>query len=290
MTRTLIHKLLILIVVLFSVVEATIGQEVNMAGLDRNLSWSLKCSKDTYISGEPVLLTLKALNTGIMPVSTDLVSGRLSMFSLQIQTIHGENIAKGSLNKKGGYSLGELSVLGGLEVKEIQMVLNRWCPTVLPEGQYVTVCSATSSQSNFFKERAIFRIIQGDEAKLKDVFKSLMSKITKSKSESERSIAAEMICFSFSPVALEFQKMIATNDTLSIAVREWAVQGLARVGNIEAVNTLAKFCRDSQVPLQLRDEALISIYKIRQKKNSEEINVIVKSVISQYKCPASTLD
>ena len=275
---------------------------------EESLDWSIQTSKNTFYPDEPILLTLKISNTGQQKKKVDFGMDGIEAFSMEIHDCSNKIVAQGGHIQRYGLSrIGTLSIpLGGTGQKSI--VLNQWCSTLLPPGQYHVVCHVEYRlRSEATKipgtEPAIFKagplhtikleldiqILEMDTPKFEQILEDLaireVRKDGQSKGEWLRKwqIAREMITFAESDLALPYQLHI-----LRVAPSTWlkldVINSLIRSETLEGAIGLVQTMEYPFVYEDIKRELIDAVYRLRETGKSDIINATDEFVV-KYKRP-----
>lgn len=104
------------------------------------LGWGLSAEKDSFYPGEPVRLILQVDNKGIRDETLFLGNEGIEYVSMEIHDPNDRVICIGAPVLRNGLSKsGLLSVPSG-KISQKALILNRWCSTLLPPGNYQVIC------------------------------------------------------------------------------------------------------------------------------------------------------
>jgi hypothetical protein len=230
------------------------------------LKWTLAASKAAYYPGEPVELAITIQNAG--PSDEDVYLGAFGIgaFSFDLCDNSGRTIAQGGRVKGEEGALSSrfsfIKVPTGQTAKR-SVVLNRWCSTLVPPGEYRVICRADYSvkseatpipgatrgfrldASHVAKISLDVNIVKADPPKYEDVLANLETKEMKERQPGEdfaehhesQQVAAEMIAFCEWPEAVPYQLRAARmrNDPW---VRLSVIRKLGKSKSLEAANGL----------------------------------------------------
>lgn len=270
--------------------------------------WSIGTSKQAFYPSEPVLLTLNIKNTGMREDEINFGADGIEAFSIEIHDSNGIVVAKGGKIKKYGISrIGDCMVSPGKTVQK-SIVLNRWCPTLIPPGLYHIQCnvdyrliSEDQKQPNNIALKAgpihkiqlctDIQIIELNKEKFENIIKNLADleikpqRITKEWID-KREIAREMIAFTESELAIPYQLQILKSDSPN-----WfelnTINTIARSGNIEAANGLIKLMEDPSFKKKenyAKNSIIEAIYKLRE-TGKPEILSATSEFVAKHKRP-----
>lgn len=295
---------LILLQNLNSMITSVYGQEV-----EESLNWNIETSKKTFYPGEPVLLTLKIMNTGKQEERIYFGSGGIEAFSMEIHNDANKIVAKGDNIRRGGItSRGVLVRIPSGETGRKSIVLNRWCSTLLAPGKYHVICHVDHRlRSEAIRipgtEKGLkagpihqveleldIEIIKIDNLKFKEILESFSAHELKKKEQSyrewirERDIARRMLALTQSELAVPYQLQLLT--TARSTELKWdAIKSLAESGTLEAAIGLVQIMEDASVYKEdMKRELIDAVYRLRETEKSEIINSTNEFVL-KYKRP-----
>jgi hypothetical protein len=235
------------------------------------LKWVIAPSKAAYYPGEPVALTITIPNAG--PGDEDVYLGAFGVgaFSFDLRDNSGRTISHGGRveDEEGIRSRSSfLTVQAGQKAKT-PVVLNRWCSTLVPPGEYRVICladyklkceatpipGATRGFRLDVPHRAEMsldvNIVQADPAKYKDLLDGLEKDLNKERQLGEtfrehyasQQFAAEMLAFCEWPEAVPYQlrAMHMRNDPW---LTRCFIRNLGKSKSLEAANGLMSLADD----------------------------------------------
>jgi len=275
---------------------------------EESLDWSIQTKKKAFYPGEPVLLTLNIKNMGTQEEKVNFGSDGIEAFSITIHDPNGITVAKGNKIQRFGLSRrGALPVAPGETVQK-SIVLNQWCSTLLPSGQYHVICnveyrlrseSRKKEGSEVFKtgplhetqlERDI-QIIELDKPKFKKIIKDLAGFEVKPEVQSKgewlmkRDIAREMLSFTEAELAVPYQLQLLGVEQYTWRKRD-IINSLVRSGTLEATSGLVQIIEDPFIYKEDVKHILIdAVYKLRETGKAEIISS-TEDFVAKYKRPA----
>lgn len=271
------------------------------------LEWRIETSKQTFYPSEPVLLALNIKNMGTQEEEVDFGADGIEAFSMEICDSNGVIVAKGDKIQRFGLSRsGTLSITpGGTEQKKI--VLNRWCSTLLPVGQYHVVCyidyrlrseSRKKEGSETFRAGPVHKkqlelniqIIKMDRPKFKEIIEALASHEVEPNAQSkkewlaERDAAREMLAFTESELAVPYQLQLLRTDPYTWFGPD-AINSLVKSGTLEAAIGLVQIIENPSIYKEDVKHILIDgVYRLRETGKAEIINA-TEPFITKYERP-----
>jgi hypothetical protein len=221
--------LLALSIPLFLLTEVRAGGK-----LAESLKWTIAASKAVYYPGEPVALTITIPNAGSRDESVYLGVYGIGAFSFDLCDNSGRILAQGGRVKGEGDIASSRSVFLKVpagRTAQTPVVLNRWCSTLLPPGEYRVICHADyelqseatpiPGSTKGFRLDAPHKaemsldvnIVKADPPKYKDILDDLAKDADRERQPGEtlwghrtsQESAAEMIAFCEWPEATPYQ-------------------------------------------------------------------------------------
>ena len=278
---------------------------------EESLDWSIKTSKGVFCPGEPILLTLNISNTGHQEEKIDFGADGIEAFSMEIRDSSNKIVAKGDKIERSGFSTrGPLDLPPG-EIGQKSIVLNQWCSTLLPLGQYHVVChveyrlrseaTRIPGTEKGFKAGLLHRtqldldidLIKPDASKYKEILDNLARYELKGQGQSftdwkrDRDVAREMIAFTQWELAVPYQVRVLS-DAKSSWLKWDVINSLARSGTLEAVKGLIQVVSENEDrPERIEDikrEIIDAVYRLRE-TGKPEIVKATDDFVSKYKRP-----
>jgi len=287
-----------------SMITSVYGQ-----GMEESLNWSIETSKKIFYPGEPILLTLKIMNTGKQEEMIYFGSGGIEAFSMEIHNDANKIVAKGDNIRRGGISSrGVLVTIPAGETGRKSIVLNRWCSTLLPPGKYHVIChvehrlrsevTRIPGNEKGFKAGPLhpvelvldIEIIKLDNLKFKEILEGFAVHEFKKKGQSfrewkkERDMTRQLLALTQSELAVPYQLQYLT--TARLTSLKWdAIESLAGSGTLEAAIGLVQIMEDASVYKEdMKRELIDAIYRLRETGKSDIINATNEFVL-KYKRP-----
>jgi len=284
-----------------------LGRPINMLtnayaqGQEESLDWSIETAKETFYPGEPVLLTLKITNTGKQEEEIDFGADGIEAFSMQIRGRSNKIVAKGGKIQRFGVSrLGTLVVAPGKTGKKL-IVLNQWCSTLLPPGQYHIICNVgyrLESETRNHKAGPLhpieleldINVVEMDDSGFKKILEDLAERAFKRNVRTRSGledvwISKEMLTFAESDMAVPYQLKLVKNATTTWM--KWdAINSLVRSETLGAANGLMQIIEDCpQCGIEdVKRQVIDAVYRLRETGKSDIINA-TDEFVAKYKRP-----
>jgi len=280
-------------------------------GPEDSLGWSIKTSKRTFYPGEPVLLTLKVRNTGKGEESIYFGGGGIGAFSMEIRDGSNKIVAQGGKIGRGGItSRGPIKVPPG-QIGQRSIVLNQWCSTILPIGQYHIICRVepyllpnVANPNVTVKALRLpvvvleldIQVAKMDNSKFKQILADLAKRAFKTNLKtreefSVREIAREMLTFTESDLAVSYQLEVLRIEP-STRLRRDVINSLARSGTLEAANGLLQTIIENEDCLEriedIKWHVIDAVYRLRETGKADIINA-TDEFVSKYKRPVPVM-
>jgi hypothetical protein len=211
-----------------------------------NVSYSLESSVVTM--HEPVIVSVAVFNESRQPVTVRLGRDRKESFSLAIEW------PDGSMHKRpetpireGAFDPGNVSVAPGQRLLH-RLLLNEWASFPAP-GEYklevrlltpIELSSGAKTPSAPY--RTSFNVLPRDESKLKAACERLVEQIESTDRVREANDAAAALAYIDDPIVVPYLERALRSGRY---VEHPVIDGLARVGNEEAVQILTAVVKES---------------------------------------------
>lgn len=276
-------------------------------GAEESLDWNIETAQNTFYPGEPVLLTVNIKNIGKQEETIDFGADGIEAFSIEIRDRSNKIVAEGGNIRRSGLSrLGTLAVPPG-QIGQKSIVLNQWCSTLLPPGQYRVICnieyrlrseSRKKEDSEVFKAGPVHKkqlklniqIIEMDELKFKEILETLVSFEVKPEAQSkgewlaERDTAREMLALTESELAVPYQLQLLRIEQYTWQKRD-VINSLVKSGTLEAANGLVQIIEDPSIYKEDVKHILIDgVYRLRETGKVEIISA-TEQFVAKYKRP-----
>jgi hypothetical protein len=278
---------------------------------EESLDWSIQTSKKTFYPGEPVLLTLNIRNAGKQKERIDFGTHDLEAFSMEIRDGSNKVVAKGGKIRRPGFAAFRPTIIPAGKTGQKSIVLNQWCSTLLPPGQYHVICNVEyrlrSEATRILGTEKGFKagprhtieldlniqILEMDRSKFKKILEDMARREVKTDTQSQAEwlaewrIAREMITFAESDLAVPYQLHI-----LRVAPSTWlkwdVINSLVRSETLEAAEGLVQIMRENEdCPQCIEDvkrEIIDAVYRLRETGKSDIIKATDEFVL-KYKRP-----
>ena len=293
----------IILVSSMGVSNSACGQEQ-----EESLKWSIKTNKNEFYPGEPVLLTLNIRNMGSQEEKVHFGIAGVDAFTMGIRNSNGVIVSKGNKIQRFGFTTrSPLCTVPPGKIGQKSIVLNQWCSTLLPAGQYHVTCnieyrlrseSRKKENSNAFKAGPLHKmqlklniqIIELNQQKFKEIIKELTSfevrpeAQNKGKWLAKRDIAREMLTFTESELAVLYQLQLLRIEQCTWRKRD-IINSLAMSETLEATQGLVQIIEDTSVYKEdVKSDALYAVYRLRETGNQDIINA-TNAFVAKYKRP-----
>lgn len=274
------------------------------------LDWGIEVSKNTFYPGEPILLTLKVRNATKQEVKVNFGADGIEAFTMEIRDHSNKVVAKGDkIRRSGVMRMGLVRILPS-KVGRKSIVLNQWCSTLLPSGQYHGICGVEYRlryESRSHKAGPIhitqlefdITIVEMNRGEFKKILEQLSKQAFKIKAKSrkeleDKRITKEMLAFAESDLAVPYQLKLATTATTTWM--KWdAINSLVRSGTLEAAEGLMQIISENEDCREciedIKRETIDAIYRLRETGKPDIINA-TDGFVRKYKRPvlAKTVD
>jgi len=277
-------------------------------GPAESLDWSIETKKNAFYPGEPVLLTLNIKNMETQEEKVNFGTDGIEALSIKIHNANGITVAKGDKIRRYGLSRrGTLPVASGETVQK-SIVLNRWCSTLLPSGQYHVICnveyrlrseSRKKEGSEVFKAGPLhetqleldIQIIELDKPKFKKIIEALAGFEVKPEAQSKgewlvkRDIAREMLALTKSELAIPYQLQLLRTDPYTWFGPD-VINSLVKSETLEATNGLVQIIEDPSIYKEdVKHIFIDAVYKLRE-TGKPEIVTATAEFVEKYKRPS----
>lgn len=264
-----------------------------------SLEWSIKTDKAAFYPGEPIPLIFDIKNIGTKQEEVDFGMDGIEAFSMEIQKVGGVTMARREKIQRFGLTLNSSSLLVPLdEISQKTIVLNQWCSTLLPAGQYHIICNVEYRlHSEYQKQpdtvvikagpihklqlKLDIQIIGIDRQKFKEIIKNLTNEsLNEIKREAQnmkelcakRETARDMLAFAETDLAVQYQLELLKTEKYTWRKLD-VINSLVKSGTLEAANGLVQIIEDPNVPKEdIKAQLINGVYRLRDKGMPEIIN------------------
>ncbi|MFQ6035172.1 MAG: hypothetical protein ACE5NM_04910 [Sedimentisphaerales bacterium] len=271
--------------------------------------WSIETSKKAFYPGEPILLTLDITNISKQEQEIYFGGDGIGAFSMEILDSNRTVVAKGNKIQRSGFSGSVSTRVPTAKTVNKSIVLNQWCSTLLPPGQYHVICNVDYRLFSEFEGdkggplhsvtlELDIKLVKLDKSKLKTILENLADQESKLSARKPKTndryeigewLAAqrttrEMIAFTESELAVPYQFRI-----LKVAKSTWLkvdlINSLAWSETLEAASGLVQIIEDPSIYMDdVKREAIDAVYRLRETGKSEIIKA-TDEFVAKYKRP-----
>jgi len=270
---------------------------------EESLDWGIEVSQNTFYPGEPILLTLKVRSATKQEVKINFGADGIEAFTMEMRDHSNKVVAKGDKIRRSGVTrMGLVRILSG-KIGQKSIVLNQWCSTLLPSGQYHCICGVEyrlRHESRSHKAGPIhitqlefdITIVEMNRGEFGKILEQLSKQAFKTKAKSRKElenkwITKEMLAFAESDLAVPYQLKLATAATTTWM--KWdAIKSLARSGTLEAAEGLMQIISEDEDCCEriedIKRETIDAIYRLRETGKPDILNA-TDGFVRKYKRP-----
>jgi hypothetical protein len=253
---------------------------------DSSLTWTLLPAKNDVFPGEPVLLVVEIGNQGKEEVGLDFGWDGLGAFSFKVQSITDEIVRQGpSLTPEGGIATIDRIVIPSGATREKRLVLNRWCSTNLPVGDYRVTCRVEPRMMPPAEATCTIRITNADEEHVRQVFAALAQNAFNPIRSPETMHSLEMLAFTNSPSAVNYQVRIVRDYSTFNRLGERTMETLIANRTPESLQALISVCENDSFTSRMRRIAIKGIYDLRETVGTPEILLATEGIVTRHPKP-----
>ena len=197
---------------------------------------------------EPVIVRFDVLNESTQPITLQLGVDRKESFSLALRRPDGSEQKRPPLpRREGAFRVGKVNLGPGERLRH-QLLLSEWASLSTPGAYELDVRLLTpiemSSGAQFMSERyrTRFEVMPRDEAHLKAACERFVQQIESTDNVEEMQGAAAALAHVDDPIVVPYlEQALGTGKY----VEHQAIEGLARIGNEDAVRILMAVVKES---------------------------------------------
>jgi hypothetical protein len=253
------------------------------AGLEAKepLVLSLELAQPTATLNEPVFATLSTTNQLPEEVSLDLGSDRKGNLAFTITDPGGRRVPLPRKIQEGMSRIGRMTLRPGETYKQ-KILLDEWYSFEAPGTYSIEVTLASPAQTTIGKIITVLpskpvsiRIVPRDPARLKDVCEKLAKTAIEATDVQTAMEAAAALSYVRDPIAVPFLESVLKEAKL---VRAYALTGLARIANGEAVRALIAATREEDP--ELRAQAMYALSQAKARVQDEALKRQIEQVLA----------
>lgn len=200
------------------------------------LRMSFQPQEPAVLSGAPCVIQVYVVNESSTPEELDMAHD--GPFWFEIIDVHGDTVcASTQIFREGGSRTGTARLQPGDSVGH-RVILNHWCTTHLPPGEYKLLAHCTSWSESEGQSSTTIVIREASEEELKSLHSQLADSALDSKSLRTMILAEEELLSTDSPYAV-----VSLGRLLRGTIRgpsQGALESLKRIGTPEAIQEIAE--------------------------------------------------
>ncbi len=277
-----------------------------------SLHWRMEAAKKMFYPGEAIGLTIRVTNTGRQEEVLDFGGDGIEAVSMEIRDQKDLVLAKrGHIQRLGVGRIGRMTIPPG-EERQKTIIVNQWCPTILPPGEYGIVCQidrlgrppqrdgaevlAQDGQYEPIMRLSLdVTIVKSDPARFGEILAKLaevaLSKKVRTRQELiDRQFARELLVFTQSDLAVTHQVQILKTGA-STWLKLDAINSLVRSATPEAAIGLTEIIQEADEAKagdtekrkyeDIRRDAIEGVYKLRD-LNRPDILAVTEKVTAKH--------
>ena len=276
----------IIVAMSFATTENGDMSKLHAQDANSNLTWTLSPAKEEVFPGEPVLLVVEVGNQGNEEVVVDFGWDGLEAFSFKVQNMKDEIVRQGPrLTPEGGFALVYRFVIPPGATREKKIVLNRWCSTNLPLGDYRITCRVEPERMAPVEATCTVRITNADEDHVRQVFADIAENAFTRRRNSEYLLSLEMLAFANSPSAVDYQVRVVKDYSTFHRLGQRTMETLIANRTPESLQALISVCEDESFTSPMRRIAIKGIYDLRETVGTPELLLATDGIVSRHPKP-----
>jgi hypothetical protein len=249
-----------------------------------NFVISYRLGAETVTLHEPVYLYFELRNNAPGTLTMDLGSDRKGSFEVSFTGPSGTQGKLLRLTKNGLSAPRRISVNPGGTFNET-LLLNEWIDFANP-GNYqieVRLSSNTSAPSgaNVGNFQGQVEILQANPRRLKKVCESLTQQVETAPGVEEAEDPASALSFITDPIAVPYLERVLHAPGPGALVGDFAVRGLAKIGNDEAIQALVSALDMTDVPTT-SIPAWTSLAQLLNQSDDPASRAIIQDALNRY--------
>lgn len=276
----------IIVAISFAATENGDMSKLHAQDANSNLTWTLSPAKEDIFPGEPVLLVVEVGNRGNEEVVVDFGWNGIGAFSFKVRNSTDEIVRQGDRYiPEGGISAIDRMVIPPGATRKKRVVLNRWCSTNLPVGDYRITCRVEPKMRAPVEASCAVRITNADEDHVRQVFAGIAEKAFTRRRNSEYVHSLEMLAFANSPSAVKYQVRILKDYSTFNRLGKRTMNTLIANRTPESLQALISVCEDDAFPSPVRRRAIKGIYDLRETVRTPKFLLATKGIVSRHPKP-----
>lgn len=247
----------------------------------------LKPEKSVCAPGEPIVMNLRLKNRGNEKTLLYVGEDGVGAFTFEIRDNQGNVVVPASRARGAAKGISTKSSYAEVTdggVADFRLVLNRWCSTSLPMGQYLVVCSMKSDLIAPLESRAAVTIDETNIPELDALLMRIWDMSLHDKLAENRALAREMLCWCQTPRSARYKMAIVLSEHL-MGESTSAIEGLVSIGDLQAARYLVALAEDESLPTQVRRETVEALYRIREMTNNQAILHATVDAVTKFERP-----
>jgi hypothetical protein len=236
-----------------------------------DVTMSAKPRKAAVLPGEPSVVDAQIQNHGDQPITIDLGYDGIGAFWFEISNGNGDTVATSERIMRFGPSRSGRHTLSPGEATEVPLIMNMWCSTMLPPGEYTVVLNweTIPVADHQVKGRDAFQltIMPADDEKLSALLEQLKNDaLDRESAIASRQFTTQMLLNSQAPAAVnlirEFMAEVRDRGEEQLAIQ--AIEALGRIETVESIQALTEVAlpTDAKKDNELANRAVAMVYQI----------------------------
>lgn len=233
---------ILILALLFAKTNKCFGKDAQLP-----FTFSISLENEVINAGEPIYVFIDFLN-----ITNDDINFPYSGFSpgsykFEIYDSYGVSICQSYFNRQQGGSANSRIVdhIQAGASKRYRVILNHWCSTLLPPGEYRIICYLPSYEegSKYLAEASIKVEVVNNTKELSEKISNLENIVSGKKTDPSfnQFEALELLTYSNSPLALPSLKRLQDAYPHGMS---WILKGFRNIGDTEAATALVEFINE----------------------------------------------
>jgi len=248
-------------------------------------SFTAQPEKATVLPGEPLAVEVSLGNESEKPLDLDLGFDQVGAFGFRVTGPDGSSVPTSPPKPRFGLTRSGKVVIPPGESTTRLLVLNVWCSTILPPGEYqVETFLGTSGDQR--RSGFSFTVAKRDDGKLAEVLSDLAGEVLDPERPlADRHHSATMLTSSRSPVAVPAIARILS-ECKDSTVRRKAILGLGRIPAVESVQALSTLALSDGGRTSESKMAAFLVYEVHDSATDAKVRAACEPVMQKIPRPA----
>jgi hypothetical protein len=244
-------------------------------------------AKENILPGEPLILRVVFSNAGRTEIQLNAGAAGVQAYSFSLFDGASRQVCKAATIQTPGLSPSGRLVAPSQSSIEKVLLLNLWCPTLLPVGQYKIVISYTDVDrpSTSLTAECVFKVGRQNVPALQAIFSAEATNILNNASVEQALSSVMKLTYSGSPYAVPYIAQTLRSKKVDSSYKIDLIRGLGRIRARNAATLLAQIVRGESYAREWKNAALIAAYEMFDNTKKKDVLASLRPIINRFPRP-----